>query len=362
METALDKGSLLKIPETTPQPAKFVERFSQHSSSSSQPSLSIEKEVSRVRIGNCKKLILSQNTSLIANLYSPQDNILSLTMTTRPSRKSPSSLLAATQASSARTRTRSSSRLAAKGDKETTGIDATMPDGAKNKAADATSSPVVAAVVGIVAGNDAPAVTAPAIATVIIADGDASGTEVDPLNGKSVDTAGKEVAVGVGKFVDGAEKETSALAPASTATTSVTAIDPHGLKRTVESNSGSNTFSNGIDLSYSDAVPKTSFRAPGTEAEPSISSKKLYSEVTGTMPSRNHIPTGVVTGINEASPDVNGTADAASTTPPTTTVAVTVDSATDTNPSPKNLYSIFASKMPSKTPPKTPTLTLLGKA
>ena len=56
---------------------------------------------------NCV-LILSQNT-LFSSSFSPFQDI---TMTTRPSRKAPSSLLSATQASSARTR--SSSRLKAK--------------------------------------------------------------------------------------------------------------------------------------------------------------------------------------------------------------------------------------------------------
>jgi len=71
-------------------------------------SLAIGKEVSRVQSARQKKLILLQNTPF-ATFCSTQDNTPSFTMTTRPSRKSPSSLLAATQASSARVRTRSSS-------------------------------------------------------------------------------------------------------------------------------------------------------------------------------------------------------------------------------------------------------------
>jgi len=70
-----------------------------------------------------------------------------------------------------------------------------------------------------------------------------------------------------------------------------------------------------------------------------------------------------VTGKEDAPPtEANGVADAAFTTPSTTTVAVTVESkledsmATHTSPSPKNLYSIF-----SKTPSKSPALTTLGK-
>jgi len=105
----------------------------------SSTSIRYKKEVNeavpswvKVRPVDSSRLILSQNTSLLFNYSYPSLQAPSPTMTTRPSRKSPSSLLSATKASSARIR--SSARLKAM----TTNVDADEPTSTRDAGASKT--------------------------------------------------------------------------------------------------------------------------------------------------------------------------------------------------------------------------------
>jgi len=267
-------------------------------------------------------------------------------MTTRPSRKSPSSLLSATKASSARTR--SSPRLKAR-----------VTTGAEDVAAYPTAEPTgiakpttilgsgVIASVGAPAGDPEVGATDATVGTAAslygsdsptITANDAPSVLVHPISSSLGNTP--PVADSIpGVAADG---NTDDAAPPSAMSDLVPTGDV----------AGPTSFDYGEDES-----------AVGTKADsPSIN---LY--VTG--PTAATANTGSfskdtrdATGDYEEAFETNlatdtGPAILGTPTEPTFTGTGVTEDLTDTSPSPKNLYSIFSPKTPSK----APTLTTLGK-
>jgi len=241
-------------------------------------------------------LILLQNTSVYPSYcYSP---FPASTMTTRPSRKAPSSLLSATMASSARTRSSSQLRAALK-------VAATTDDPTGN-AARATVDTDVAGL--------ADHGTAPTIDSIIpphdedtSGPGDVGAGTLGSTNSNSANVGTKAVSEATGNAIGNPKStETAALANPSFIANNGTGAD--GTKMSVESTVAA---ASSPTPTIGAASPSKAYRLP----HPSGTTSKSNSDTT--------------------------------------------TASTDIRPPPKNLYSIFAAKPPSKSPPLT--FTPLGK-
>ena len=260
-------------------------------------------------------LILAQDTSLVALHSTQEKHPLAVAMTTRPSRKSPSSLLSATMASSARTR--SSSRLA-KARTETTPA-ASAKVATPGSDADDTVPGAVAAAVALNASKDEPKPDSTDVALC------ADSLTVDAV-----------------EAIDGGEDALANSSPDATAGIPAVSTEDGNFDPT----------------------------KLATSASPS-SKKKVFESAGAAAPAPKDIPlvddpnaagtvakTGAKTGAGTAAGAVAETA--------TTTGAMPFESNVECNrasanasPPPKNLHSIFAAKTPSKSPPLT--FTPLGK-
>ena len=169
-------------------------------------------------------------------------------MKTRPSRKAPSSLLSATKASSACTR--SSSRLKAR----TSDAD----DGIKNPPTSGDS---------VTGGVEVETFTSPEVVA-----NPAKISEMDPI---AVTTPAPAIGAGSAPNTD----KTVDVPPSPSS-------DKHksGTSAT-DSNSGSNTTSNGVDLSYSDAAIKMSFQRPSLTPL----GKTRHADAAGIAPFKQHL-------------------------------------------------------------------------
>jgi len=269
------------------------------------------------------QFILSQNTPLLSCYFNPSLQEPLVTMTTRPSRKAPSSLLSATKASSARTR--SSSRLKAR----TTGVD-------KDTSRLEMDVHVNDAPTNGNNGMSGNKYTARAVAAVTTkSDGDLTGAaKSSTMNfGKDSgsDTGAKEAedAGAVAANSNPVPKNIPPTNVAPIAASTAAAVAVGGDATTTPSTDST------VHPTVEEASPGNTEGTPSTEVNPATSSKKLFAEVAGTDAPAFTTPTTAAVAIGTAL-ESNGP--------------------TDTSPSPKNLYSIF-----SKTPSKSLALTGLGK-
>jgi len=324
-------------------------------------SLHDKKDLSLGKIGSAS-LILLQNTppfsDYCCSLYSP-------TMTTRPSRKAPSSLLLATKASSARTR--SSSCLArAKSAQDTSAkamLDAATPSVADSKEGNAHATAWLDAdnAVKTPPNLDDP-VTNPKIPSKsndLLVAGIAAPVDDDPTTGNNNgSTEADPNLVRVDTPTDGvtspksqAKSSPKNFEPVDTALKKVGDAHRDSYETKTDSKfrlgAAAEDGNPGSSQGFLKAAPGPSGaneRIVDTAADLNsgqgiVTSKgcKVAGKIDAHFPSKEQYANGVLPA-DEATPTSGNSV------------------MTNTSPPPKNLYSIFASKMPSK----APTLILLG--